>query len=109
MSGEIYIQKILKGVDRGLRISAGAIEILVSLCKDVTYRLGLHCIDLLAHGKKKTLSAKEIKVSTRLLFKGEVAKHAVVTGLAAIQRAQTDLMPPFAFTRHDGETQVDNK
>lgn len=75
-----YLYKVLKQVHPETGISRRAMSIMNSLINDTFERLATEAGRLCRYNKKVTLSSREIQTALRLVFPGELAKHAAVEG-----------------------------
>lgn len=101
-----YIYRVLKQVHPDTGISNKGMSILNSLCNDIegrpfspipsvqkllgvltrrqpTERLSEEAGKLASYNKKATISSREIQTAVRLIFPGELAKHAISEGTKA--------------------------
>merc|ERR1712138_235397 len=83
-SYKIYIYKVLKQVHPDTGISSKAMAIMNSFINDMFDRVASEASKLSLYTKKPTVSSREIQTSVRLVFPGELAKHAVSEGTKAI-------------------------
>ncbi|KWU46294.1 histone-fold-containing protein [Rhodotorula sp. JG-1b] len=81
-----YIYRVLKQVHPDTGISNRGMSILNSLCKDIEERLSVEAGKLASYNKKATISSREIQTAVRLIFPGELAKHAVSEGTKAVAK-----------------------
>ncbi|KAL5283403.1 hypothetical protein ACFFRR_005971 [Megaselia abdita] len=82
-----YLFKVLKQVHPGCKISAKAMGIMDSLCNDIFGRIAGEASRLSrVVSKQRTLSSRDIQTAVRLLFPGELAKHAVSEGTKAVTK-----------------------
>merc|ERR1712007_272233 len=82
-SYERYIFKVLKQVHPHLRISKAAMNIMQSCVSDTFERIASEASRLCRMPSKTTMSAHEIQSAVRLVFPGELSKHAVSEGIKA--------------------------
>ena len=73
----IYIYKVLKQVQPDTGISSKAMGIMNSFVNDIFESIATESSRLAHYNKKSTISSCEIQTTIRLLFPGELAKHAV--------------------------------
>lgn len=85
-SFKIYSYKVLKQVHPDLGASAKAIDVMDNVTKDVFARIVAQAALLARANKKKTITTREIQTAVRLLFPGELAKHAVSEGTKAVTK-----------------------
>ncbi|CBY15560.1 unnamed protein product [Oikopleura dioica] len=82
----IYIYKVLKQVHPDQGISTKAMSIMNSFVNDIFDRVGCEASRLAKINKKSTISSREIQTACRLLFPGELSKHAVSEGTKAVSK-----------------------
>eukprot|EP01088_Endostelium_zonatum_P012699 TRINITY_DN2696_c0_g1_i1.p1 TRINITY_DN2696_c0_g1~~TRINITY_DN2696_c0_g1_i1.p1 ORF type:complete len:174 (+),score=51.27 TRINITY_DN2696_c0_g1_i1:35-523(+) len=80
------IYKVLKQVHPGMGISNKAMTIMNSFVNDVFERIASEAGRLARYNKRNTISSREIQTAVRLLFPGELAKHAVSEGTKAVTK-----------------------
>jgi len=83
-SWNTYLYKVLASVhpDKGMSYRARAV--LTSMLDDLQARLAMEAGNLARYNHKQTLSSREIQTAVRMLFPGELAKHAVSDGTKAV-------------------------
>eukprot|EP00931_Biecheleriopsis_adriatica_P122991 TRINITY_DN98046_c0_g1_i1.p1 TRINITY_DN98046_c0_g1~~TRINITY_DN98046_c0_g1_i1.p1 ORF type:complete len:163 (-),score=32.07 TRINITY_DN98046_c0_g1_i1:190-615(-) len=81
-----YIWKVLQQVHPHCGISKRGMNIMNSFMNDIFDRMATESTRLLRTMSRKTLSAREIQTSVRLLLPGELAKHAVSEGTKAVNK-----------------------
>lgn len=84
----LYIYKVLKQVQPKIGVSKKSMCIMNSLINDVFDRLSTEANRLILINQKRTLSCREVQTAVRLLFPGELAKHAVTEGVKATEKFQ---------------------
>ncbi|CAL8139008.1 unnamed protein product [Orchesella dallaii] len=82
----IYIYKMLKYVHSDIGITAISMSIMNSLMTDIFERIAAEASRLAHYNKKSTITSREIQTAVRLIFPGELARHAVSEGTKAIAR-----------------------
>ena len=82
----IYIKRVKNGINREIRISSDAIEIMNDIINYSISILMKACNSLKSN--KKTLEAREIKTAVNLILPGELEKHAIVEGFKSVTRAK---------------------
>ena len=82
----IYIYKVLKQVHPDQGISSKAMSIMNSFVCDIFDRVGGEASRLAKINKKSTISSREIQTACRLLFPGELSKHALSEGTKAVAK-----------------------
>merc|ERR1719391_1461382 len=93
-AGTIY--KVLKQVHPKMRISKQAMSIMESCVQDTFERLSKEASHLCRLNKKDTLSSREIQSVVRLVFPGELSKHAVSEGCKAVMSFNAGRSPAAA-------------
>lgn len=81
-----YLFKILKQVHPDTGISSKSMSILNSLVNDIFERLANESSKLSSQSGRRTISSREIQTAVRLIFPGELAKHAVSEGTKAVTK-----------------------
>mmetsp|Transcript_16662 Transcript_16662/g.47516 ORF Transcript_16662/g.47516 Transcript_16662/m.47516 type:complete len:120 (-) Transcript_16662:114-473(-) len=81
-----YIFKVLKQVHPKLRISKQAMSVMESCVTDTFERLATEASKLSRLSKKETMSSREVQSAVRLVFPGELSKHAVSEGCKAVMK-----------------------
>lgn len=81
-----YIYKVLKQVHPEIGISQRSMLIMNSFVLDIADRLATEANHLRAYNRKATMSSREIQTAARILFPGELAKHAVSEGTKAVTK-----------------------
>ena len=79
-SFKIYILRVLKMTAPEGSIGKKAMSIMDSCISDIFENICHEASKLVRYHKKKTLTAKEIQSAVKLLFPGELAKHAITEG-----------------------------
>ncbi|KAF7038539.1 hypothetical protein CFC21_048708 [Triticum aestivum] len=79
---KIYIFKVLKQIDPNMGISSKS----MSIINDIFEKLAGESAKLARYNKKPTITSREIQTAVRLVFPGELAKHAVSEGTKAVTR-----------------------
>ncbi len=82
----IYIYRVLKQVHPDATISSRAMKVMNSLVMDIFTRLAAEASRLARYNRRSTLTSREIQTAVRLLFPGELAKHAVSEGVKAVSK-----------------------
>ena len=81
-----YIYRVLKQVHPDVGISTKAMSIMNSFVNDLFERVASEASRLVQSNKTKTIAAREVQTSVRLLLPGELAKHAVSEGTKAVTK-----------------------
>ena len=84
-----YIFKVLKQVHPETGISRKAMSIMNSFVYDSFERIAQEAGRLLRYSNTKTMGARDIQTSIRLVLPGELAKHAVSEGTKAVTKYQS--------------------
>lgn len=79
-----YIHRVLEQVHPNLRIAQTSIDQLDQAIKVIIARFRDECIKLLELSHKVTINARTIQTATRMVFPGELTKHAVSEGTKAV-------------------------
>lgn len=82
----IYLSKIQKQVQPSLQIKKKAIAAVNSIVENVLDKLIAESAVSAIASKKSTLAAKHVQAATKSLLSGELAKHAVSEGTAAVSK-----------------------
>lgn len=85
-SYSVYIYRVLKQVHPETGISSKAMSIVNSMIRDIFERMSYESNQLAQHSKKTTITAREVQTAVRLIFPGELAKHAVSEGMKAVNK-----------------------
>ncbi len=80
------IYRVLMLVHEDSGITKEAMSVMNSLVLDVFEKLCDESRRLVSYNKKHTLGAKEIQTSVRLIFPGELSKHALTEGSKAVTK-----------------------
>lgn len=82
-----YIHRTFKLVYKKKRtISSRAMKIMCSLVEDMFDKIQQESVNIAKINKTKTLTAREVQTSARLLLPGELAKHAMSEGTKAVAK-----------------------
>mmetsp|Transcript_8438 Transcript_8438/g.19130 ORF Transcript_8438/g.19130 Transcript_8438/m.19130 type:complete len:109 (-) Transcript_8438:2053-2379(-) len=87
----IYIYKVLRQVHPKIGVSSKAMNIMNSFVNDLFERLVSESYSLSNNNKIKTLTAREIQTSVRLVIPGELAKHSVSEGTKAVGKYRNSI------------------
>ncbi|GLV44743.1 histone H2B [Carabus blaptoides fortunei] len=82
----LHIYKVLKQVHPDTGISSKAMRIMNSFVNDIFERIAAEASRLAYYDKRSTITSREIQTAVRLLFPGELAKHAVSEGTKAVTK-----------------------
>jgi histone H2B len=85
-SYNIYIYKVLKQVYPEMGMSKKAMSIMNSFVQDTFERLATEAGRLCKYNNKHTMDARAVQTAVRLVFPGELAKHAVSEGTKAVTK-----------------------
>jgi histone H2B len=85
-SFHLHIHRVLKQVHPNQGISKVAMTIMNSFACDMFERLASESATLLKYTSAKTLSARALQTSVRLLLPGELSKHAISEGTKAVTK-----------------------
>merc|ERR1719160_2419446 len=81
-----YIHKGLKQVHPKMRISKQAMSIMENCVQDTFERIAGEASRLSRMAKRNTMTSREIQSAVRLVFPGELSKHAVSEGCKAVMK-----------------------
>ncbi|CAB40407.1 histon H2B [Guillardia theta] len=87
----IYIYKVLRQVHPKIGVSSKAMNIMNSFVNDLFERLVSESYNLSNSSRSKTLTAREIQTSVRLVIPGELAKHSVSEGTKAVAKYRSSI------------------
>ncbi|MDC0367011.1 NFYB/HAP3 family transcription factor subunit [bacterium] len=79
-----FIYRVLKQVQPNRGISTAAMTVMNDFVNDVFRRICDEAKTL--RGNRKTLSSRDVQAATRLILRGEIAKHAVSEATVAMRR-----------------------
>ena len=86
MTFNTYINRTLKQVHPKIGLSKKSMSIMNSLVMDATEKIATEAARLMKVNKKQTMTSREIQSALRLVFPGELAKHAVSEGTKAVTK-----------------------
>ena len=92
-SFSLYIYKVLKetsGNKDSKGINKKAMNIMNSMVFDVFDQLTNQSAQLIRYTKKRTLTAKEVEASVKLLFPYDLAQHAIQEGRKAVEKFRNE-------------------
>ena len=81
-----YIYRTLKQVHPKIGLSKKSMSIMNSLVTDAFEKIATEAAKLMKVTKKQTMTSREIQSALRLVFPGELAKHAVSEGTKAVTK-----------------------
>jgi histone H2B len=81
-----YIYKVLKQVHPDVGISTNSMKVMNGFMESVQARVTAEADRCRAATKSQTLTARDMRTSCRLIFPGELAKHAVSEGTKACNK-----------------------
>ena len=81
-----YIARVLRQVHPKVRISQKSMSIVNSLVQDTFDKVATEAGRLCKLNKKQPLTSREVQTAIRLVFPGELAKHAVSEGTKAVTK-----------------------
>ena len=85
--GVAYVlREVLRQVHPKLTISKRSVQILNSLVLDSFEKVAEEAQRLVKRTKRQTLTSREVQTAIRLVFPGELAKHAVSEGTKAVTK-----------------------
>eukprot|EP01054_Gregarina_sp_Poly1_P006436 Gregarina_sp_Poly_1__6435@NODE_343_length_9409_cov_658_993470_g287_i0_p8_GENE_NODE_343_length_9409_cov_658_993470_g287_i0NODE_343_length_9409_cov_658_993470_g287_i0_p8_ORF_typecomplete_len144_score16_94Histone/PF00125_24/3_5e20TFIID_NTD2/PF04494_15/0_27TFIID_NTD2/PF04494_15/1_3e03TFIID_20kDa/PF03847_13/2_7e03TFIID_20kDa/PF03847_13/0_46RhlB/PF12300_8/0_34_NODE_343_length_9409_cov_658_993470_g287_i014661897 len=80
-----YIFKLLRQVKPDVRITSRAMSIMNSFVLDAFERIAGEAGKLCTITKKETLTSNEVRTAVQLVLQGDLAKHAILEGVQAVQ------------------------
>ena len=80
------LREVLRQVHPKLTISKRSLQILNSLVNDSFEKIAEEAQRLVKRNRRQTLTSREIQTAIRLVFPGELAKHAVSEGTKAVTK-----------------------
>ena len=80
------LREVLRQVHPKLTISKRSVQILNSLVQDSFEKISEEAQRLVKRNKRQTLTSREVQTAIRLVFPGELAKHAVSEGTKAVTK-----------------------
>ena len=80
------LREVLRQVHPKLTISKRSVQILNSLVLDSFEKVAEEAQRLVKRTKRQTLTSREVQTAIRLVFPGELAKHAVSEGTKAVTK-----------------------
>ncbi|KAL0851802.1 hypothetical protein ABMA28_000111 [Loxostege sticticalis] len=89
-SFSIYIYKLLRSVAQAnLGISKKSMLIMNNFVNDMLEKFAVEAGRLCVHGKKTTMGSREMQAAVKFLLPGELAKHANIEGIKALNKYHT--------------------
>mmetsp|Transcript_93106 Transcript_93106/g.221453 ORF Transcript_93106/g.221453 Transcript_93106/m.221453 type:complete len:149 (+) Transcript_93106:85-531(+) len=79
-----YIMKVLRQVHPTLRISKQAMTVMVSCVEDTFDRISMQANRLCRRSGSHSINTRDIQSAVRLVFPGELSRHAVSEGCKAV-------------------------
>lgn len=87
-----FIHKTLTQVHKELSISSRAMTIMGSFVEDMFERIHGESVNVAKLNQTKTLTAREVQTSARLLLPGELSKHAMSEGTRAVAKYNSTVL-----------------
>jgi len=81
---DTFIHRVLKQVHPDTGMTGDAMSCIDNAIRIVIKKIMFGVNRLQLHSQKKTITSREIQSAVRLIFPGEIAKHAVSTGTKAV-------------------------
>ncbi len=97
----IYITRVLKQVHPNTGITATALDQVNQIMFALLDRINKVARDLSTSDEKKTLGSREIQTAVRIVFPGEVGKHAVSEGTKALTKYNASLAIEETITKKE--------
>jgi histone H2B len=82
----MYVHKTLHTVHPKLTISSRSMKIMGSLVEDLFDRIRSEASQIAKMNKTKTLTAREVQTTARLMLPGDLSKHAMGEGTKAVAK-----------------------
>ncbi|RNF00336.1 histone H2B variant [Trypanosoma rangeli] len=83
---DLYIHRTLRHVYKRGTLSKAAVRVLSSFIEDMYSKIQSEAVHVACINNVKTLTAREIQTSARLLLPPELAKHAMSEGTKAVAK-----------------------
>ncbi|EAN91921.1 Histone H2B variant V [Trypanosoma cruzi] len=83
---DLYIHRTLRQVYKRGTLSKAAVRVLSSFIEDMYSKIQSEAVHVACINNVKTLTAREIQTSARLLLPPELAKHAMSEGTKAVAK-----------------------
>ncbi|KAG8339803.1 putative Core histone H2A H2B H3 H4 [Trypanosoma vivax] len=83
---DLYIHRTLRQVYKRGTLSKAAVRVLSSFIEDMYGKIQAEAVHVACINNVKTLTAREIQTSARLLLPPELAKHAMSEGTKAVAK-----------------------
>lgn len=83
---DVYIHRALRQVYKRGTLSKTAVRVLASFIEDMFGKIQSEAVFVAKINKVRTLTAREIQTSARLLLPPELAKHAMSEGTKAVAK-----------------------
>lgn len=84
-----YVYRVLKQVHPDMEISSRCMTVLNNLLNDMFERLANEASRLKEYTGRKTLLSSDIQGAVKLIFQGELGKHAIAEGIKAVNNYTT--------------------
>jgi histone H2B len=84
----LYIFKVLKEVHPDLSISQKSMRIMDDITHDIFDRIASEAARIARKNHRSTLLPRDIHAAVKLIFGGELAKHAAFAGTLAIAKSR---------------------
>jgi histone H2B len=92
-SWSTFIHRTLEQVHKKkLSISSKAMTIMGSFVEDMFERIHTEAVNVAKINQTKTLTAREVQTSARLLLPGELSKHAMSEGTRAVAKYNSSVL-----------------
>ncbi|KMT01765.1 hypothetical protein BVRB_9g210490 [Beta vulgaris subsp. vulgaris] len=79
-----YIYQVLKVVHEDLEITREAVIMMDDLINGILENLSMEATRLVERDKQPYVTSREIQTAARILFPGDLGRHAVAEGLKAV-------------------------
>ena len=84
----VYLYRVLKQSHPEFGMSKKSMSIMNSFVHDIFEKIATEGARMVRYNKKHTLSSREILAAVKLLFPGDLAKHAFKEGTDAVTKYQ---------------------
>jgi histone H2B len=85
-SYNVYIYRVLKNQNKDIGITKKSMNVMNQFCQDVFERVCTEAGRLARYNKRSTISSKEIQTAVLLCVPGELGKHSMSQGTAAVTK-----------------------
>ncbi|XP_066287673.1 histone H2B-like [Branchiostoma lanceolatum] len=83
---DVYVNKVLKLMHPGTRLSRMTMAIVNSFLNDILQRISVEASLLAHYNKRSTIGPRELQTAVRLILPGQLAKFSAIEGAKAVRR-----------------------